>query len=154
MEWVLSWVKSGLLFGIFASVILMLSPNKSYQKHIDMVVGMLFILVMLHPIMVLLEVDQDTYVSYIRNFLMIESSESSLSQENVPLYESSIESQLTAVFIERGYPVKTIRVNSDRQGKVKEIAIVFSDEIEGLEVIEKYLKRLFGEEVGIRYERG
>lgn len=153
MEWVLSWVKSGLLFGIFASVILMLCPNKSYQKHIDMVIGMLFILVMLHPIMVLLEVDQDTYVSYIRNFLMIESSESSLSQENVPLYESSIQSQLTAVFIEKGYPVKRIQVKSDRQGKVTQVTIEFSGEIEDLEVMEKYLKRLFGEEVGIRYER-
>ena len=47
----LNWVKSGLLFGVMASVILMLCPNKSYMKHIGMVIGLLFILVMLHPLM-------------------------------------------------------------------------------------------------------
>lgn len=154
MGWILSWVKSGLLFGIFASVILMLSPNKSYQKHISFVVGLLFILVMVHPIMVFLDVDQDTYVSYIRNFLMLENSESGLSKENIPLYESSVESQLAAVFLERGYPVKNVRVDSDSQGKILEVAITFSDEVTEIEQIEQYIKRLFGGEVTVRYDRG
>lgn len=69
MEGILDWVRSGLLFGIVSSVILMLCPNKSYAKHIGLVVGLLFILVMLHPVMEWMEIDEQTYVSYIKDFL-------------------------------------------------------------------------------------
>lgn len=153
MEEILSFVKSGLLFGVFGSIILMICPNKSYQKHIGLVVGMLFILVMLHPIMVFLDVDGDTYVSYIRNFLMIENNGSNLTGDNILIYEDSVESQLTAIFLERGYPVKDICVDSDSEGKIIEVSIAFSDAVAGLDEIEQYIKRLFGEEVRVKYER-
>ncbi len=151
METILSWVKSGLLFGIFASVILMLCPNKSYQKHVGMVVGLLFILVMLHPVMEFMQVDGSTYTSYVRNFLMLED-EDQISESSRRLYEEALDIQLMSNFKEAGYPVKAVEALTDREGNVSEIRIVFDDEVTGLEKMELYLKNLFGESVVIRYE--
>lgn len=152
MEWILSWVKSGLLFGIFSSVILMLSPNKSYMKHIGFIVGLLFILVMVHPIMELFHVDGSTYASYIRNFLMMETDSEGISDANMELYEESVSMQLMAVLKEHAYPVKNIVVEAEPDGSITEAAIVFDAPVEHLESLETYLKNLFGEEVKIRYE--
>lgn len=152
MEMILSWVKSGLLFGVFASVILMLCPNKSYQKHIGMVVGLLFILVMLHPVMELLQVDGSTYSAYIRNFLMLEDGQGQLSDSNLELYEESLNIQLMANLQDAGYPVKKMETRVNQEGQVEEVKIVFEGEVNSLEKIELYLKNLFGEEVRIRYE--
>ncbi|MCM1497779.1 MAG: stage III sporulation protein AF [Clostridium sp.] len=152
MEAIFSWVKSGLLFGIFASVILMLCPNKSYQKHVGMVVGLLFILVMLHPVMEFMQVDGSTYTSYVRNFLMLDGEEE-ISESSRKLYQEALELQLMSNFKEGGYPVKTVKVLSDSEGNVSEIKIIFDDEVTGLEKIELYLKNLFGESVIISYER-
>ncbi len=151
MEMILSWVKSGLLFGILASVILMLSPNKSYQKHIGMVVGLLFILVMLHPLMEIFQVDGSTYAAYIRNFLMLETEEGGVSDSNLKLYEESLNIQLMANFQESNYPVKEVRTTVDEAGQVQEVAILFDGEARGLEKMELYLKNLCGEEVVSTY---
>ncbi len=151
MEWIFSWVKSGLLFGIFASVILMLCPNKAYQKHIGLIVGMLFILVMLHPLMELFQVDSNAYVSYIRNFLMLETGEGEITDSDLELYEEAIGIQLTANLKEAGYPVKRIGARAEPTGEMEEITIVFEGEVKSLGAIEQYLKNLFGEEVVISY---
>lgn len=151
MEWIFSWVKSGLLFGIFASVILMLCPNKAYQKHIGLVVGMLFILVMLHPLMELFQVDGSTYVSYIRNFLMLETGEGRITDSDLELYEESIDIQIMANLKEAGYPVKRIESRAETNGDIDEVIIVFDGETGALEALENYLKNLFGEEVVISY---
>ncbi len=151
MEMILSWVKSGLLFGILASVVLMLSPNKSYQKHIGMVVGLLFILVMLHPLMEIFQVDGSTYAAYICNFLMLETEEGGVSDSNLKIYEESLNIQLMANFQESNYPVKEVCTTVDEAGQVQEVAILFDGEARGLEKMELYLKNLFGEEVVITY---
>lgn len=151
MEWVLSWVKSGLLFGVFASVILMLCPNKSYQKHIGLVVGLLFMLVMMHPLMEIFQVDGSTYVSYIQNFLMMEAGSDRVTNSDLELYEESVNIQLTANLIEGGYPVKKIEVAADTRGNIEEVTILFEGEVEHLNLLERYLKELFGEEVVISY---
>ena len=85
MEQILSWVRSGLLFGIVSSVILMLCPNKSYARHIGLVVGLLFILVMIHPVMELLQIDEDTYITYIRDFFAV-TEPGMVSEQNLQLY--------------------------------------------------------------------
>lgn len=152
MEVVLNWVKSGLLFGILASVILMLSPNKSYAKHISTVVGLLFILVMIHPIMELFHIDQDTYVSYIKNFLAIEAVDLGGSYENIEFYEETINYQLEAALQEKGYPVKKVMVRADENGEIERVNMLFTSKIIGAEKLELYLKNMFGEGVRINYE--
>lgn len=152
MEFILSWVKSGLLFGIFASVILMLSPNKSYMKHIGMVVGLLFILVMLHPLMEFFHLDSSTYASYIKNFLMIETESDEISDTNLALYEESVNVQLQASLRESGYPVNQISVKAEHTGDVERVTLIFDSEMENIENLELYLKNLFGEDVRICYE--
>ncbi len=154
MEVVLSWVKSGLLFGVFASVILMLSPNKSYMKHIGMVVGLLFILVMLHPVMELFHLDSSTYADYIKNFLMMEEEDDSISDSNLELYEESVKTQLMAVFKENGYPVEVISVSANSEGKIFKVKLTVTEGIQEIESLERYLKNLFGEDVKICYEGG
>lgn len=151
MEWILSWVKSGLLFGVFGSVILMLCPNKSYQKHIGLVVGLLFILVMLHPLMEIFQVDGSTYVSYIQNFLMLEAGSDRITDSDLELYEESLNIQLMANLAEGGYPVRKIETTADKTGHIAEVTILFEGEVERLNALEGYLKNLFGEEVVITY---
>lgn len=152
MEFVLSWVKSGLLFGILSSVVLMLSPNKSYMKHIGMIVGLLFILVMIHPIMELFHLEGSTYASYVRNFLMLETENDEVSEADLELYEESISMQLMAVLKEHAYPVKRVMVKAGDDGKIISVSIVFDSSAAQLESLETYIKNLFGEEVRIRYE--
>lgn len=154
MEGILSWVKSGLLFGVFASVILMLCPNKSYMKHIGMVVGLLFILVMLHPFMEIFNLDSDVYAGYIRNFLMLEMEEDKISDSNLEFYEESVKTQLMAVFQENGYPVAEILVKADQEGKIVSVKLIVEEDIGSIEPVERYLKNLFGEDVKICYESG
>lgn len=152
METILSWVKSGLLFGIFASVVLMLSPNKSYQKHIGLVVGFMFLLVMLHPVMKLLSLDQSMYTSYLENFLKLEGMEDDITKSNIALYEESVAMQLEAILYEHGYAVKQVEVEAEPDGGVVSVEITFDGEVSGLSDLEDYLHRVFGEEVRVAYE--
>ncbi|MBQ4059120.1 MAG: stage III sporulation protein AF [Lachnospiraceae bacterium] len=154
MEGIMSWVKSGLLFTILASVILMLSPNKSYMKHISLVVGLLFILVMVHPIMSFFNLDSKVYVSYLENFLKMERMQENMSENHIAMYEESVALQLTASLKESGYNVDEIKVKAENDGSVREIRLSFVSAIDNLEQIEVYLHRLFGEEVKIVYGYG
>lgn len=151
MEFILSWVKSGLLFGILASVILMLSPSKSYQKHIGLVVGMLFILVMLHPVMQMLEIDGKTYASYITNYFKLEGDTSSISEEDIALYGESIALQLKEILREKGLETEQIEVKTDNEGTIEGVNIVIIKSISAQE-IENTLRAILGEGVEINYE--
>lgn len=152
MEMILNWVKSGLLFGLLGSVILMLCPNKSYQKHIGMVVGLLFVLVMMHPLMEIFQIDGSTYSAYIRNFLMLSEGQEEITESNRKLYEEAMNIQVYANLQDGGYPVKKVETMVNEQGQVEEIIISFKGEVSNLEKVELYLKNAFGQEVVIRYE--
>ncbi len=152
MEWILQWVKSGLLFGIVSSVILMLCPNKSYAKHIGLVVGLLFILVMLHPVMELMQIDEDTYISYIRDFFAVSGSPDEISGDNLQLYEEAVAMQVKAALSASGYPVDKIEVQVEEDGSVSKVSISFSDAVNNVEVPEQYIREMFGEEVCVQYE--
>lgn len=154
MEAILSWVKSGLLFGIFASVILMICPNKSYMKHIGMVVGLLFIMVMIHPLMELFQIDSSTYADYIKNFLIIDTDNNEISDSNLELYEESVKTQLKAVLEENGYAFEEVSVDADKEGNVVKVELSVGENVGNIEPVEKYLKSLFGEDVKICYESG
>jgi len=154
MEMVLSWVKSGLVFTIFASVIMMLSPNRSYMKHISLVIGMLFILVMLHPIMEMLDVDDMAYTSYIEHFFEIDEMQEDMSQEHIQLYEESVNMQLMAELEENGYKTVQVVTHANEEGDITQVHITFKGDVVGLERIDGYLKELFGQEVAIYYETG
>ena len=154
MEAILSWVKSGLLFGIFASVILMICPNKSYMKHIGMVVGLLFILVMIHPLMEFFQVDSSTYADYIKNFLMVDTGNNEISDSNLELYEESVKAQLKTVLKENGYSFEEVSVDADKEGNIVKVELSVGENIGNIEPVEKYLKSLFGEDVKICYGSG
>jgi len=154
MEAVLSWVKSGLLFGVVASVILMLCPDKTYMKHIGMVVGLLFILVMIHPLMEFFELDSDTYADYIKHFLMIETENNKISDSNLELYEESVNAQIMAALRESGYSITKVSVDSDQEGKIFRVRLTVGEGVKNIEPVERYLKNLFGEDVKISYEGG
>lgn len=149
---ILDWVKSGLLFGIFGSLILMLTPNKSYQKHISFVVGLLFILVMLHPLMELLSLDSRTYFRSIENYFSLESGSINPSENDLRLYSQTLEVQLKAVLIDSGYEIEKITVQMNGLGDVTGIIISFKGGVTDLSSLEAYIHNLFGQEVTIRYE--
>lgn len=152
MYQIFAWVKSGLLFGILASVILMLSPNKAYEKHISMVVGMLFVLVMMHPVLELFNLDRDIYTSYIKNFFLIETVENEISKDTLECYEESVAYQLAGILQESGYDIKKVSVDVNEEGKVEKVTLVLAGEIKGVEKLELYIRNLFGEDVKFSYE--
>lgn len=151
MEQILSWVRSGLLFGIVSSVILMLCPNKSYAKHIGLVVGLLFILVMIHPVMELLQIDEDTYITYIKDFFAV-SEPDLVSEQSMQLYGQSIAMQVKAALTESGYPIEEIDVDVNEDGSVSRVTLILGEATGDISVLEQYLREIFGEEVVIQYE--
>ena len=152
MAEILLWVKSGLLFGIFSSVIMMLTPNKSYEKHISLVVGLLFVLVMIHPVMAFLDLDGQTYISYIQNFIAASEDGSELSEGERIMYGESIRMQLEAALYEAGYSVRRVSILVNEAGEVERVSLSFYSEVEHLEGLEIYMKNVFGEGVEIVYE--
>ncbi|MDO5155421.1 MAG: stage III sporulation protein AF [Eubacteriales bacterium] len=147
------WVKSGLLFGVLASVILLICPNKSYTKHISMVIGLLYILIMIHPVMEFLHLDTQSYVDYMNNLLLVEGKQSEYSKRDIRLYEEMLEKQIYAVFNENESLVAYVSVDMNDKGEVEEITIKMSDEgINNKQCITEELTYMFGEEVYIRYE--
>lgn len=152
MESVLDFVKNGLLFGIFGSVILMLAPNKSYQKHISFVVGLLFVLVMLHPIMTFFSMDEATYCSTFEHFFDIESYGENQYGKDLELYQKTLQLQLKSVLMDAGYNVKEIGIELDGSGNVYEVHIRFDKPADAVQGIEQYVKETFGEEVVVCYE--
>lgn len=149
---ILDWVKSGLLFGIFGSVILMLTPNKSYEKHISFVVGLLFILVMLHPLMELLSLDSQTYFHSIENYFSLETGNVNPSENDLRLYAQTLEVQIKAVLMDAGYNINAIKIEMNSTGDVTGITISFADGVTDLSKLEQYIYNVFGQEVTICYE--
>ena len=151
MEQILSWVRSGLLFGIVSSVILMLCPNKSYARHIGLVVGLLFILVMIHPVMELLQIDEDTYITYIRDFFAV-TEPGMVSEQNLQLYGKSLAMQVKETLTESGYVIEGIDVDVNEDGSVSRVILILGDTTGNISVLEQYLHEIFGEEAVIQYE--
>ncbi len=152
MELILDWVKNGLLFLVLASVILMLSPNKSYMKHISLVVGLLFILVMVHPLMDFFDLDEKAYISYLENFLLLEGTETEISDRNIEMYTESVGLQLKAALRENGYSMQDVYVELNEEGMVFAVHLVLENSATGLDRVDDYLRSLFGQEVEIYYE--
>lgn len=146
------WIKSILLFGVFASVILILCPNKNYQKHISFVVGLLFILVMFHPIMSLLQMDARSYIDYVKNLFLVENVQMNDAKEENIIYEEMMEKQILIVLTEYGYPIRNVDVEMNSYGEVERIRISGETKEDFSKSINDYLTQLFGEEVDIRYE--
>ena len=152
MNAVIDWVRSILLFGIFSSVILNLSPNKSYEKHISIVVGMIFILLIINPVTKFRMKDGDAYMSYIKNYVITDRSGLEVSEGARSLYEDSIRIQLEEAFFKAGYPVKRVKVFINDEGEVYRLTISFRGEVSNLDAIETYTKSIFGDGVLIEYE--
>ncbi|MGN0496836.1 MAG: stage III sporulation protein AF [Lachnospiraceae bacterium] len=152
MEGIISWVKSGLLFGVLGSVIIMLSPNKTYEKHISFVVGLLFVLVMIHPVMEFFHVDGTAYLHSIENYLALDTGMEGISENDKQLYCQALELQLKGVITEGGYPIDYVKVKLGHEQEVSEVTLCFLGEVENLSGLEEYLYGLFGEEVVISYE--
>lgn len=152
MDVIMNWIKSGLLFGIIGSVLIMLSPNKSYEKYISFVVGLLFILVMIHPIMVFFSVDSDTFLRSVENYLIFENCTQGLSENDKALYEDALGMQLKAVFTDAGCELEDVKVKMDDAGTVYEVDLIVTGNMVTPSRIEDYIHHLFGEEVILCYE--
>lgn len=152
MEVVLDWVKSGLLFGILGSAVIMLSPNKSYEKYISFVVGLLFILVMIHPLMEFFSVDSTTFLRSVENYLLFENPSQGLSENDRNLYEDALGIQLKAVFTDAGCELDQVVVHMNDNGQVYQVNLIVTGKMLELSQIEAYIHNLFGEEVTICYE--
>ena len=152
MQAILDWVKSGLLFGLLGSVILMLCPNKTYEKHISFVVGLLFLLVILHPIMEIFSLDQKTFLHSVENYLMMENPTDKISDGDRKLYEEALSLQLETILKESDGSINRVVILTDESGKVREVALCVEGTIRNIDEIEGYLRNIFGEEVIISYE--
>ncbi len=152
MEFVLSWVKNGLVFGLFASVILMLSPGKTYRAHIAMATGLLFIMVMLHPLMELLQIDTASYAEYIQDYLMLEPEVGRYERENLRLYEESVAIEVKMALKAQGYEVSEVGVTADASGRTLCVRIRFGAGSELPGDPERELAGLLGEGARITYE--
>ncbi|MGN0438808.1 MAG: stage III sporulation protein AF [Lachnospiraceae bacterium] len=152
MEVINEWVKSGLLFGVIGSVIIMLSPNKTYEKYISFVVGLLFVFVMIHPLMILFSVDSETFLRSVENYLIFQDCSGGLSQNDRCLYEDALGMQIKAVLIDSGCEIQDVVVKMDETGTVYEVDIIVCGKMIALSQIENYLRSLFGEEVVVSYE--
>ncbi len=152
MQAILDWVKSGLLFGILGSVILMLCPNKTYEKHISFVVGLLFLLVMLHPIMEFFSLDQTTFLHSVENYLMMENPTDKISDGDRKLYEEALSLQLETILKESDGSINRVAILTDESGNVREVILCVEGTIRNIDEIEGYLRNIFGEEVIISYE--
>ena len=150
MTMVLGYIKSVLLFGIFSSVVIMAAPDKSFEKHISLAVGIIFILLIIYPVMSLLNEDSSTYISYIKNCFASESYVLSDSEKDI--YADSIAIQLEEILVNAGYMIGRIKIKVDDEGNVYGISIQFNDDVNNLEALEGYIKNVFGEEVYISYE--
>lgn len=153
METIFEWVRSGLLFTIISSIMILLCPNKTYIKHISLVLGLLFILVMMRPLMSIAQLDEKTYLSYIEKYLKLDGGEE-LSANTISLYEDALALQLKALLIDSGYAILDIQVTVRDDTTVEKVWICFSGQATQLEYLETYLHQTFGEEVKIVYEDG
>lgn len=152
MEFVLDWVKSGLVFGIFGSVILLISPNKSYMKHIGLVVGLIFMLVMIHPILNFLNLDESTYISCLKNLFLLEDYKNDIKNSHNELYQESIEIEIHIALEQSRIIADEVEMVIGDEGILKSIYIVLDEESENMQEFENYLKNLYGEEVIVQYE--
>ncbi len=153
METIFEWVRSGLLFTIISSIMILLCPNKTYIKHISLVLGLLFILVMTRPLMSIAQLDEKTYLSYIEKYLKLDGGEE-LSANTISLYEDAVALQLKALLIDSGYAILDIQVTVRDDTTVEKVWICFSGQATQLEYLETYMHQTFGEEVKIVYEDG
>lgn len=152
MEAIVDWVKSGLIFGMVGSLVLMLSPNKSYEKIINYVVGLLFLLVMINPLMKFFAMDQETFLHTMEDYLSLGTGYYEASSRDKELYLEALSMQLGTVFENAGYEIDEIQLEAFEDGSISSVKLSLKGAVYNTEGLEEYLKNLFGEEVSISYE--
>ena len=82
----------------------------------------------------------------------MEEENTEITDYDYRLYEVSVASQLESVFLQKGYPIEEIKIDTDKNGKIMNITLHFGEGEYCIQNVENYLHELLGEDVKITYE--
>jgi len=149
----IEWVRRGLLFCLFSSIIMMICPDKKYYKHLSMIMGLMFILVMIRPFSVLMHTNSQSYIDYLKHLLLFEGTTVEMKYEYREEYESVIESQIELLMKEKGFDISSVNVAINHKGEMEMILLHSANcTVEDINNMENLLKTIYGEDVIIGYE--
>lgn len=148
----LQWIKGCLLFSIFSSVILMLCPNKSYYKHISLVVGLLFVLVMIRPLANWNGKNISYYTDYVRRVIFSEQMNRDVEKEYMKSYSDYLKKQIERYLKEKDYQIQVRRIGIDENGMLRKLVVHVDLEGKSLADAENALIQIAGQDVDIIYE--
>ncbi len=118
------WMKSLIIYLIFAGAIINLSPSGSYKKYIRLFTGIVAIIILIKPISYIFNFDETKLYGAINKVEGV-SGDYDLPQSDAvtDYYDMSISEAIRLELIDRGFLVDTIEVMSTENGDILSIRV-------------------------------
>lgn len=111
------WMKSLVIYLIFAGAVINLSPSGNYKKYIKFFTGIVAIIILMKPISYIFGFDESTIEDSISNIESLSFKEEELDfEEMVDYYDMSLSEGIKIELCHRGFMVEKVSVITDKDG--------------------------------------
>lgn len=128
MQILYEWIRTLVVFIMFATILDLLLPKSDFQKYVKMVISLILLLIMISPLFKLLKVDFEEAISQFQNNQAVEVSS---MKNNIELKKIEIEKEQHAYILNQMAVLLINRVEEELKGeyetKITDLEIVMED---------------------------
>ena len=112
------WMKSLIIYLIFAGAVINMTPAGSYKKYIKFFTGIVAIIILMKPISFIFDFDESKLYGIV-NQIELYSNEDKLNDNQLTdYYDLSLAEAIKLELIDRGFSVEQVSVITDKEDKL------------------------------------
>ena len=149
------WMKSLIIYLIFAGAIINLSPSGNYKKYIRFFTGIVAIIILMKPISYIFDYDESKLYSGFNGLDKLEEiSGDDMGHETImDYYDLSVTESIRMELIDRGFDVEAVEVVTDKDDKMLSCRLYVSKNSEiDFEFLENNIKKYVNEVYNLSFD--
>ncbi len=113
------WMKSLIIYLIFAGAIINLSPSGNYKKYIRLFTGLIAIIILLNPIAMVFNYDSNQLYGLINSINYNDSlGLTGINNELIDYYDLSLSEVIKSQLVDRGFSVEAVNTITDQNNNL------------------------------------
>ncbi len=142
------WMKSLIIYLIFAGAIINMSPAGSYKKYIKFFTGIVAIIILMKPISYIFDFDESMLYGVVNEIELYSKDEKLGDEQSIDYYDLSLAEAIKLELSDRGFLVEQVSVITDKDNRLLSCVVYISKKSEldkefEINNIKKYLFQVY-----------
>ena len=142
------WMKSLIIYLIFAGAIINMSPAGSYKKYIKFFTGIVAIIILMKPISFIFDFDESMLYGVVNEIELYSKDEKLGDEQSIDYYDLSLAEAIKLELSHRGFLVDQVSVITDKDNRLLSCVVYISKKSEldkefEINNIKKYLFQVY-----------